>query len=327
MKVAIAGKGSVGKTTAAAILSTLLVREGKDVVAIDADSAGNLATALGIPRDVRSRIVPLLKMHGLIHERAGVRPGSQYGSLFRLNPPVDDIEDRYSVVSERGVKLLVLGTIEHAEAGCFCPAHAFLKALLMHEVIKKEHIVVDLEAGIEHLGRGTTKHMDVLAVVVEPSLRSIEAAGEIKGMAGELGVPNLVAVLNKVRDEREVELVRERIDPLGIPLVGVLPFDERVLEADIEGGGIFDAAESSPDRPRAIQAHAPIFRQVGAGILPYFHDHISSQLDSLTMNGCTSPVADKSLGIANWDKRGPIGSFPRFSDISLLQTNVAFAGT
>lgn len=246
MKVAIAGKGGVGKTTVAAVMSILLAREGREVAAVDADSAGNLATALGIPKEVSSRITPLMKMHDLIGERTGVRPGSGFGALFRLNPVVGDVAERYSITSKDGVKLLTLGTIEHAEAGCFCPAHAFFKALLRHMLIRSDYLIIDLEAGIEHLGRGTTKYVDALAIVLEPGLRSIEAATKIRDLARESGISNILTILNKVRAESDVEFVKDRADLLDIPLAGALPFDEKLLEADMKGVGIFDVAEGSP---------------------------------------------------------------------------------
>jgi len=180
MKIAITGKGGVGKTTLAGTLARLLARDGMDVLAIDADPDMNLASALGIDEPP----LPLTEYEDLIDERAGGP-----GGMFKLNPKVDDVVERFGVVGPDGVRMLVMGTVDRGGSGCMCPASSFLRALLRHVVLKESSVVImDMEAGIEHLGRGTTRGIDLMIVVVEPGTRSLETAERIKRLGTDIGV-------------------------------------------------------------------------------------------------------------------------------------------
>jgi CO dehydrogenase maturation factor len=180
-------------------------------------------------------------MFDLIEERTGARPGEAIGGFFKLNPKVDDLVDKYGIEGEDGVKLLVLGTISSGGSGCFCPENSLLKALMWHVLFdEKQFVIMDMEAGIEHLGRGTAKNVDVLIVVVEPGLRSVETATRIKALGEDIGIENLVAVLNKVGDEKEQELIESELKKIDIPLAGVIPHNKVVVTSDLEGTSPLD---------------------------------------------------------------------------------------
>ncbi len=244
-KIAVSGKGGVGKTTVAGVLARLLGREGKSVLVIDADPDSNMASAIGVPKEKREGIVPLSRMFDLIEERTGARPGQAAGGMFSINPKVDDLVDKYGIEGKDGVKLLVLGTITSGGGGCFCPENALLKAFMRHVIFEKEQFVImDMEAGIEHLGRGTAKHMDMLLIVVEPGLRSVETAGRIKKLAEDIDLQNIAAVLNKLGNEEEKELIENELEKLDIPLAGVIPYNKGIVTADLQGISPLDLEES-----------------------------------------------------------------------------------
>lgn len=237
MKIAVTGKGGVGKTTVAAGLARLLAQEGYPVIAIDADPDANLASALGIAPAVAARIVPISHMKELIAERTGAKPGT-IGGIFRLNPRVDDLPDELSA-TVGGVKLLVLGTIEKGGSGCICPESTMLKALMKHVIVRREEVVIlDMEAGIEHLGRGTSEAVDAMLVVVEPGQRSVQTARQIEKLARDLKVPRLFLVLNKVHDRGEEELLRAYLPDL--PVIGTILERESIRRADLDGRSPFD---------------------------------------------------------------------------------------
>ena len=223
VKIAITGKGGVGKTTLSGTLARMLARDGYDVLAIDADADMNLASSLGIDNPPR----PLTDYKEMIDERAGGE-----GGVFKLNPKVDDIVEDFGVVGPDGVKMLVMGTIENGGSGCMCPASAFLRALLRHVVLKDNSaVILDMEAGIEHLGRGTTRGIDLMIIVVEPGMRSIETAARIKDLANGIGVKHLAAVVNKGSSEQ----VLRHLEKLGIPVLGEIKYDTELVRADLEG--------------------------------------------------------------------------------------------
>jgi len=225
IKIAISGKGGVGKTTIAGTLARLLARKGYDVLAIDADPSMNLASALGIKNPPK----PLTEFKELIDERAGGPAG-----VFKLNPRVDDIVDKFGVVGPDNVKLLVLGTIERGGSGCMCPASSFLKALMRHIILKINSVVIlDMEAGVEHLGRGTTKGIDIMLIVVEPGARSIETAKRVVELARQIEIRKFGAIINKAGES--VKEIRDKLDEYGIPVIGVIPYDSAPVQADIAG--------------------------------------------------------------------------------------------
>jgi len=221
MKIAITGKGGVGKTTLAGTLARLLARDGLEVVAIDADPDMNMGSALGCEPPE-----PLINQKELIEERASAGEG-----VFMYNPKVDDVLPRFSVLCPDGVRLLVMGTVDQGGSGCMCPESAFLKAFLRHMLLKKSSVLImDMEAGIEHLGRGTAKGFDLMLIVVENGLRSVQTATRIKALSADIGVKKLAVVLNKAQNDTSD--IEQRIEELGIPLLGVIPFDEAVARAD-----------------------------------------------------------------------------------------------
>jgi CO dehydrogenase maturation factor len=242
LKIAVSGKGGVGKTTVAAVLASLFARDGRNVIAVDADPASSLPAALGVDEVARNKIVPLSEMLDLIEERTGMRPGAGPGGLFTLNPRVDDLADRFAVPCPGGVRLLVLGTIRAPGSGCFCPESSLLKSLLRHLVLDEQHVLVlDMEAGLEHLGRSTVQAVDVLLVVVEPGRRSVDTAARIAAMARELGVARVHAVLNKVSSPEKEQELRRLLSVAGLDCLASIPWDQRLVAADRAGRPALDS--------------------------------------------------------------------------------------
>lgn len=249
-KLAITGKGGVGKTTLSALLAYTYAQEGNKVLAIDADPDANLASALGIPKEVADTITPISEMADLIEERTGARPG-QSGGMFSLNPRVDDIPDRFSA-THRGIKLLVLGTISRGGGGCICPESALLKNLVLHLFVgRSEVIILDMEAGLEHLGRGTASAVDAFIVVVEPGQRSLQTAEAVKHLAADIGIHQVYIVGNKMRNEKDRAFILEHLP--NDQVLGFLPFSERAISADMEGVAVFDVDDQLVSSAREIK--------------------------------------------------------------------------
>ena len=228
LKIAIGGKGGVGKTTICAGLAQEFAESGFDVLAIDADPNTSLASAFGIPSEQSP--VPLIEMKELIAERTGSGKDA-VGTYFRLNPKVSDLPEKYWL-KVNGLKLLVLGAITHGGAGCACPEGAFLKALLTYTILQRQELVlVDLAAGVEFMGRASVQGIDALVVVVEPGARSIETANNMAKMAVELGIKNVAAVGNKITDTAEVGVIKSQLN--NINLLGVIPYSESIRQADL----------------------------------------------------------------------------------------------
>lgn len=224
IKIAVSGKGGVGKTTLSGTLARLFARRGYDVLAIDADPSMNLASALGIKNPPK----PLTTFTELIDERAGGPAG-----VFKLNPRVDDIVEKFGVTGPDNVKLLVLGTVERGGSGCMCPASSFLKALLRHILLKTNSVVIlDMEAGVEHLGRGSTKGIDIMLIVVEPGARSIETAGRIAELARQIDITKFGAVINKSGDDAKE--IADKLKGYDIEVLGIIPYDAALVKADME---------------------------------------------------------------------------------------------
>jgi CO dehydrogenase maturation factor len=235
MKLAISGKGGVGKTTFASLLIKTLSNEGKRVIAIDADPDANLAAALGIPNP--ESITPISNMKELIEERTGAKVGS-VGSFFKLNPKVDDLPEKLSVEVDH-IKFMRLGGVNRGGGGCICPESTLLKALVMHILLARNEVVVmDMEAGIEHLGRGTASATDKLIVVVEPGRRSVETALNVKRLAAEIGLTSIFLVGNKIRGKADREFLQKYV--IGFEWLGFLPYDEQIIEADLSGESPYD---------------------------------------------------------------------------------------
>jgi len=230
MKLAVSGKGGVGKTTFAAFLIRVLADQGKRVLAIDADPDANLAQALGVKNS--EDIVPISNMKELIEERTEAKVGTM-GSFFKLNPKVDDLPERLSVEVD-GVKVMVMGGVKKGGAGCICPESTLLKNLVRHIVLSRdEAVVLDMEAGLEHLGRGTAMSVDRLIVVVEPGRRSIETAHQIRTLAADVGIKKLSFVGNKIRSPEDREFLLMQMPDFDF--LGFIPYGKGIIEADLEG--------------------------------------------------------------------------------------------
>lgn len=238
MKIAISGKGGVGKTLLAALLSKIFARSGYSVIAIDADPDANLAATLGFPDP--DAITPISEMADLIEERTGARPG-QSAPYFRLNPKVDDIPEKYARKMD-GIRLMLMGRVKRGGAGCYCPESALLQTLMSHLLLARNEVVImDMEAGIEHLGRGTARAVDKLIIVVEPGRRSIETANSIRGLASEIGIDKLAVVGNKVRNESDRKFLELNLP--GFSFLGFIPYDQEIIEADHANRSPMDSSE------------------------------------------------------------------------------------
>lgn len=248
MKIAVTGKGGVGKTTFAATLARLYAQEGKHVLAADVDPDANLGLALGFPEEVLDSIVPITKMRRLVQERTGANDDNKF---YRINPKVDDIPDTYSKTCN-GVKLLVLGTVDTAGSGCVCPEHVMLKRIINHLVLRSNDVVIlDMEAGLEHLGRGTTEGMDQFVVVIEPGARSIQTYRNVKRLAADLGVKQVRVVANKIRNEEDEAFIKSKIPEED--LLGFIHYNAEVIDADRQGKSPFDFSADAVDEIRKIK--------------------------------------------------------------------------
>ncbi len=246
MKLAIGGKGGVGKTTLVALLATTLRDRGRKVIVADADPDPNLAGALGFKE--AGEIVPVAEMRELIEERTGAKVGS-FGSFFKMNPTVEDLPEKLSLEKD-GIRLLVMGTVKGGGAGCVCPESVLLKNLVTHLILARDEIIImDMEAGVEHLGRGTSGAVDKLIIVVEPGRRSFETAERIKQFGDEIGITRFGIVGNKVRKDTDKDFISKASEE--IPVLGFLPYSSAVIEADMSGT---PAAEADKDLREATEA-------------------------------------------------------------------------
>ena len=235
MKIAVSGKGGVGKTTFASFLIRALADEGIRVLAIDADPDANLAQALGVQNS--DEIVPISDMKKLIEERTEAKVGTM-GSFFKLNPKVDDLPDKLSVQVD-GIRVMVMGGVKKGGAGCICPESTLLKNLVRYIVLSRdEAVVLDMEAGLEHLGRGTAMAVDRLIVVVEPGRRSIETAHQVQKLAADIGVKKLSFVGNKIRSEKDEAFLKKQMPDF--EFLGFIPYGSDIIEADLDGRPPFE---------------------------------------------------------------------------------------
>lgn len=247
MKIALTGKGGVGKTLIAATLSRLLAKDGYKVLAIDADPNLNLGYSLGFNEEELSKIIPLAENEELIKERTSISNEASVIGFFKLYPKVDDIVDKFGVIGPDNVSLLIIGTVRKGGEGCLCPENAFLRTLIHHILIKrKEFVIIDMEAGLEHLARGTAKGVDIMLIVIEPSFKSIETALRIKKLANDIGIKNIFVIANKVSNENEKNFILEKINEINIQLLSIIPFDKEVAYADMIKKPLIDYSPSSP---------------------------------------------------------------------------------
>ena len=247
MKIAIGGKGGVGKTLLTALLSKTFVESGCSVIAIDADPDGNLAATLGLPHP--EEITPIAEMSALIEERTGARPG-QTGSFFKLNPKVDDLPEKFSQESN-GIKLMIMGRLKKGGSGCYCPENSLLQALVTHLLLARDEVVIlDMEAGIEHLGRATAKAVDKLIIVVEPGKRSVDTAYRVKQLAQDIGLPSIGVVGNKIRNPEDKKFLISNMPDF--EFLGFMPYDQAIVDADLGNRSFTDASELINNEVRNI---------------------------------------------------------------------------
>ena len=248
MKVAITGKGGVGKTTFASTLARLYADEGRTVLAADVDPDANLGLALGLSPEEVDAIVPISRMRSLVEERTGANAANKF---FKLNPYVADIPDTFSK-DINGVKLLVMGTVDLGGSGCVCPEHVMLKAVLSNLTYRKNDVVImDMEAGLEHLGRGTAANMDQFIVVIEPGARSVQTYRNVKRLANDLGIQKVRVVANKVRDEGDEEFIRSAIP--AEDLLGFIHYNSEIIDADRKGKSPYDFSPTAIAEIRKIK--------------------------------------------------------------------------
>ncbi len=249
MKVAITGKGGVGKTTLSSTLARLYADEGRTVLAADVDPDANLGLALGLTQEQVDEIVPISKMRTLVEERTGANEANKF---FKLNPYVADIPEKYSK-DINGVKLLVMGTVDVGGSGCVCPEHVMLKAILSNLSYRKNDVVImDMEAGLEHLGRGTAANMDQFIVVIEPGARSVQTYRNVKRLASDLGVARVRVVANKVRDQQDEDFIRQAIP--AEDLLGIVHYNPEIIDADRQGKSPYDFSPKAIEEIKNIKA-------------------------------------------------------------------------
>ena len=249
MKIAVTGKGGVGKTTLSSTLARLYADEGRTVLAADVDPDANLGLALGLTQEEVDEIIPISKMKALAKERTGASDDNKF---YKLNPYVADIPDIYAKPIN-GVKLLVMGTVDLGGSGCVCPEHVMLKQILASLTYRKNDVVImDMEAGLEHLGRGTASNMDQFIVVIEPGARSVQTYRNVKRLATDLGVKQVRVVANKIRDAQDEEFIRSAIPPED--LLGIIHYNTEVIDADRQGKSPYDCSPTALDEIRAIKA-------------------------------------------------------------------------
>ena len=239
----------------ASLLSTTLTKSGYSVLAIDADPNATLAGALGFPRP--ERITPISEMGDLIEERTGVRPG-QSAPYFKLNPRVDDIPEKYWV-EHSGIKLMVMGRLKKGGSGCYCPENALLEALIAHILLRRDEVVIiDMEAGVEHLGRATARAVDKMIIVVEPGKGSIETAYRIRELAQDIGLTNLAVVANKIRSEQDRDHLVSALP--GFEFLGFIPYDQSVIEAGLGNLPLINASSEVIIRVQDIAARLSVVK-------------------------------------------------------------------
>ncbi len=232
MKIAVSGKGGVGKTLIAGGIACSFASKELKTIAIDADPSPNLALTLGLPLDETRKIMPISKNKELIESKTS----TEYPGVYRLSFTVDDVLRNFSVRTPFGVNLIVMGTVQSVGSGCTCPANAVIRALLRHLVVERNEVVIlDMEAGVEHLGRGTAQHVDIMLVVADANMKSLETAKHIHDLAANAGIKQVFLVGNKIGSSIQTEAVRGFAEKNGLAVLDFVPFDQNVVEAEMRG--------------------------------------------------------------------------------------------
>ncbi len=243
MKIAVSGKGGVGKTTVSANLAKLFAKKGFNVFAVDADPDSSLGLALGIKEEVLAGIKPVIEMKDAIGGRMGD------GAFYTLNPAVNDMAEKYSI-NINGIKFLRMGGIKKGGSDCYCRENTFLKALVNSLLLDtKDVVILDMGAGIEHLTRGTSRGVDLMLIVTEPGQSSVQTARIVENLARELEIKDIRFIANKIRTEREGAFVRERFRPE--ELLGILQYDEGISEKSM-GINVNSTEVDSPELEKVL---------------------------------------------------------------------------
>ena len=233
MKIAVSGKGGTGKTTISVLLSLAFAKAGQNVIAIDADSNANLAYYLGVehPED----IIPLSDLEEEIEERTGAKKGS-YGAYFQMNPKVHDLPEKYCT-EIHGIKLLTMGSVTVGGTGCVCPEYVLMKNLVAHMLLNSdETLVLDMEAGLEHFGRGVTASVDLLLVAVNADKVSTVTAGRIEKLAKDIGIKRIYGVGSRVKNNADRDYISKNTP---IEILGYIPYNSEIEKLQKEGKNIF----------------------------------------------------------------------------------------
>ena len=250
MKIAITGKGGVGKTTFSSILSRMFVQDGYRVVAVDADPDANLASALGFTKEIYESIIPISQMKDIISDRTSAEAGT-FNKMFKLNPKVDDIPYKYCK-EYNGVKLLTLGSVDYGGSGCVCPEHVLLKRLCSHLILQnKDVVIMDMEAGIEHLGRGTAEGVDAFIVVVEPGERSLQTYRKIKQLGNDIGIKKVFVVGNKIRNREDENFINNNLEDGDV--LGFIYYNQDVIDSDRCNKSPYDISEHTREQVKEIK--------------------------------------------------------------------------
>jgi len=232
LKIAVSGKGGVGKTFIAGGLAYSLASRGIKTVAIDADPSPNLALTLGLPIEEARQILPISENKELIESKTG----TGYAGVFRLSFTVDDIVRDFSVTTPFGVNLIVMGTVQSMGSGCTCPANAVIRALLRHLIVERnEAIIIDMEAGIEHIGRGTAQHVNLMLIIADANMKSLETANSIQKLANQAGIGQIFLVGNKIRKSLEEKTIENFADKNSIKVLDFVPYDQTIVDAEMQG--------------------------------------------------------------------------------------------
>lgn len=223
MKIAVSGKGGVGKTTVSANLAKLFAQNGFRVIAVDADPDSSLGFALGIGDDVLRDLKPIVEKQDLIREKTGD------SAMYTLNPLVDDVPERFSIETPGGIRFLRMGGVKKGGSACYCRENTFLKAVINSLILEsKDVVIMDMGAGIEHLTRGTSGIVDMMLIVAEPGSNSVHTARVVQELARDLGIAQIRFIANKVRNERDEAFIRQHFSPE--ELIGILHYDEDIAE-------------------------------------------------------------------------------------------------